>query len=345
MFLTLLALFCVPASCFEYAKSCGKNEVLFLHECFCEPGWESSSKEVLDCSVPNLVVGNCECEPNDLSRSFLKNLSWAHPLGYRCQALCRWNSQVGVPRSLPTEWYDNQKWKQLPFYTKDLPRARHTHLKERLKEFAVAFDHWDYLNNTDLGHVIEFGAGGYTQTRNILEHTNVSISSVTLIDPQVYDYIKIAGCTYKSGVFEVNNKKYTTYLNNSTVEKFGVAQRAQGLINPYDTVIMMNVLVYSLDAFQFLETLHYSLKIGGLLLFHDRYFKDIITSSKCITAGFFTNVLQVHKAVLDHFLSFYSQEPYLSTDQTEGQRMRGKDWCHNLDDERGYWAAVRKLRD
>ena len=34
---------------------------------------------------------------------------------------------------------------------KDLPRARHTHLKERLKEFAVAFDHWDYLNNTDLG--------------------------------------------------------------------------------------------------------------------------------------------------------------------------------------------------
>ncbi len=60
-------------------------------------------------------------------------------------------SQVGVPRSLPTEWYDNQKWKQLPFYMKDLPRARHTHLKERLKEFAVAFDHWDYLNNTDLG--------------------------------------------------------------------------------------------------------------------------------------------------------------------------------------------------
>ena len=219
--------------------------------------------------------------------------------------------------------------------------------------------------------MIEFGAGGYTQTRNILEvlhntlsvdivaahtnglflsffilqHTNVSISSVTLIDPQVDDYIKIAGCTYKSGVFEVNHKKYTTYLNNTTVEKFGAAQRAQGLINLYDTVIMMNVLVYSLDAFQFLETLHYSLKIGGLLLFHDRYFKDIITSSKCTTAGFFTNVLQVHKAVLDHFLSFYSQEPYLSTDQTEGQRMRGKDWCHNLDDERGYWAAVPKLRD
>lgn len=159
-------------SAFEYATSCKKNEVLFMHRCFCEPGWENSDPNGLNCSVPLLQVGNCECEPNDVERKFLKDLSWQHPLGYRCQALCRWNSQLGMPRSLPTEWYDNQKWKQLPFYQKDLPKTRPSHMKERLKEFSDAFSSWGYLNGTNLGRVIEFGAGGYTQTRNILEVTH-----------------------------------------------------------------------------------------------------------------------------------------------------------------------------
>jgi hypothetical protein len=169
------------------------------------------------------------------------------------------------------------------------------------------------------------------------------MEEVTLVDPQVDDYIKIRGCTYHSGVFEANGKRYITHLNNTTVEKFGAAQRAQGLTHRYDTVIMMNVLEYSLDAFEFLETLHESLKPGGLLIFHDRWFNDIVKSSRCKTAGFFTNVLQVSKGVLDHFLSFYDTKPFLSTEQTEGQKLRGSYWCQGLDNEQGYWAAVRKI--
>ena len=38
------------------------------------------------------------------------------------------------------------------------------------------------------------------------------------------------------------------------------------MLAPFDTVIMMNILVYALDAFQFLETLHASLKVGGLIV-------------------------------------------------------------------------------
>jgi hypothetical protein len=129
--LLVLAVFCTQLFAFEYATKCKKNEVLFLHRCFCEPGWESASSDpkVLDCSVPLMQIGKCDCEPNDAERSFLRNISWQHPLGYECQALCRYNSQVGVPRSLPVEWYDNQKWKQLPFYLKDLPKTVHPILK------------------------------------------------------------------------------------------------------------------------------------------------------------------------------------------------------------------------
>lgn len=42
-----------------------------------------------------------------------------------------------------------------------------THI--RLREMANGFDHFKKLNNTHLGSVVEFGAGGYTQTRNIFE--------------------------------------------------------------------------------------------------------------------------------------------------------------------------------
>ena len=49
--------------------------------------------------------------------------------------------------------------------------------------------------------------------------------------------------------------------------------------------------------------------------------------------------------ILDFNLSFYDTQPFLSTEQTEGQKMRSGYWCQGLDDERGYWAAVRKLGD
>ncbi len=68
------------------------------------------------------------------------------------------------------EWKDNQVWRQLGFYRKDLPiQGRQSHLIARLDEFARGYGHWTYLNNTALGSVIEFGAGGYTQLRNVME--------------------------------------------------------------------------------------------------------------------------------------------------------------------------------
>lgn len=74
----------------------------------------------------------------------------------------------------------------------------------------------------------------------------------------------------------------------------------------YDTVIVMNVLVYALDAFEFLSTVHNALKPGGLLLFHDRYFDNWAKSSKCKTAGFTVNVLQVTSIFEAVVLKLYS---------------------------------------
>ncbi len=65
--------------CFGYGESvCKINEVHFMNKCFCEPGWESSSPHILNCTVPVIDINGCYCEPHDVERTFLKNESWLY---------------------------------------------------------------------------------------------------------------------------------------------------------------------------------------------------------------------------------------------------------------------------
>jgi hypothetical protein len=88
--------------------------------------------------------------------------------------------------------------------------------------------------------------------------------------------------------------------------------------------------------------MHRSVKMGGLLIFHDRWFDNHVISSKCNTAGFFTNILQVSKPLLEHFLTFFGDVIYMNTNQTADAAHRSKYWCLGKDEERGYFAIVRK---
>lgn len=132
------------------------DSVIQLNLIRCEPGWEPPG-----CKTPILSNGDCDClSDKQQDRSFLKNSSWTHPKGYRCEALCKWNKDVGVPRAPYNEWKDNQVWRQLSFYQKDLPKTANnamTHLKIRLNEFDEGFKKFTYLEGTDLGDVIELG--------------------------------------------------------------------------------------------------------------------------------------------------------------------------------------------
>jgi hypothetical protein len=363
----VLAVYALAASALSVQRlKCDKSEVLFLGKCFCSPGYERKDPSSVTCDVPLLRIGDCECESNRLSSvdrdAFLLDPKWAHPKGYRCTALCRYTSEMGVVTSIEQEWNENQKWRQLSFYRKELTmtslRKTYTHMQQRLDEFADGFERFGALNGTNLGHVIEFGAGGYTQTRNILEHSDATLESVTLVDPQIFDYRSIAASSFASGKLVVPARQamatassassssslpppgYPTVLSNLTVEEF--SRHLGG--KQYDTVVMMNVLVYARNALEFLSSLHASLKVGGTLIFHDRWFADSVTSSQCKTAGFSIHIIQVRKPLLDHFLSHYSAGPLLSSRQTAGQLDRSKNWCKWKDDEMGYWAIVRKER-
>lgn len=170
----------------------------------------------------------------------------------------------------------------------------------------------------------------------------MQVDHVTLLDPLMDHYLHVGGCPFSSGQLIVKDRVLPTRLLNITVEKYG---KIVPSTEKYDTVIIMNIIVYAMDAFQIMETIHKVLKPNGLLIFHDRWFDDPQRSSKCKTSGFTVNVLQVSKPLLDHFLSFYSREPFFSTNQTKEQHGRSWGWCLGQDNEQGFWVAGRKIRE
>lgn len=324
------------------------NELSFFGKCFCMPGWERSKTDE-KCTRP-VDFSDCWCLPGGL---FNHSAPWpsenAKKAGgdgrIRCMGLCNSNSEVGAPFAIVEEWKDNQVWRQESFYRKELHQTknphRRNHLRTRLIEFSDAYANWHYLEGINLGNVIEFGAGGYTQTRNMLEHVNAKMASVVLVDPLINSYKKMDGCSYASGQLMVNGTTYPTVLSNDTAESY--FDRDINKSVQYDTVVIMNVMVYSLNALKFLTNIHRAVKPGGLLIFHDRYFQNIERSSKCKTSGFLINTVQASKIVIDHFLAQFEVKPvFLNLNQTEGERSRSRDWCLNLDDERSYFGVWRK---
>ena len=259
---------------------------LFLGKCFCAPGWERDPVSG-KCSLPLLKNGDCDCPPDvrDRNEKYLRNTSWVHQLGYRCSSLCRWNSELGTIRSDPHTWEFNQKATQLRFYRGDLPKASmntYNHLRKRLDEFGESFDQFRSINGSNLGNVCEFGAGPWTQMRSIMSRVNVTVNSITLVEPQIHDYRKIQGCSYQHG----HLLGLPTTLVAKPVEDFGKENTIQ-----FDTIIDMNVLVYVQDALSYLTTLYNSLKMYGILIFHERWFNDSVKSSKCKSAGYNHNVI------------------------------------------------------
>jgi len=206
-------------------------------------------------------------------------------------------------------------------------------LIERVEEVAEAFGHFRSIKDFSLGRVVEFGCGPFTQLRNIMMNQNVTISSVVLVDPLIYDYKKIPGCTYEKGSF----LGYRAELVSSGIECFRSLSEEK-----FDTVIMINVLEYGVDALKILTTLYDSLKVKGLLIFQERWYEDSVKSSKCITYDH--DPIQVRKPLLEHFLSHFEDRLFFNSDKTEVQRARGEKGCRYLDDEREFTVVARKVK-
>jgi SAM-dependent methyltransferase len=138
---------------------------------------------------------------------------------------------------------------------------------DRNEQHAEWFDHYGVVNGSKLGMILEIGSGPFTQTKTILDNIrkrgeSLLIESITLADPLMLLYhSRVPSCSYKSGSLE----GYPT--------QFIAAGGEDLFLKPaYDTVIMINVLEHCRDVIKVLENLHAAIKVGGILVFGERWY-------------------------------------------------------------------------
>ena len=100
-------------------------------------------------------------------------------------------------------------------------------------------------------------------------------------------------------------------------------------IEQYDTVISINVIEHTQDAFKYLTGLYLSLKDDGLLIFHERYYDD-----NEISNGDLYHPIRIKRIILDRFLMGFDILFNNCSANYEGRK-----------GEEGYYVIARKLNN
>jgi len=118
-----------------------------------------------------------------------------------------------------------------------------------------AFNDYECLKNENLPRVIELGCGPFT---NLRVFPDLGFTKIDLLDPLINTYLSHRNCTYANKA--LFNKPVT--LHEMPVESFRVEE-------PYDLVIIINVLSHCMDANKALEVTYNAVRKGGYIVFHE----------------------------------------------------------------------------
>jgi len=168
-----------------------------------------------------------------------------------------WNDKEGIVKVDYDRWLQAQKfekdgWTEYWYNCRD----------DRPMEHYNLFNSYSDVPH-DIGAIVEFGCGPFTQLKHIIEFGNRQFSSITLVDPLINDYLNMDNCTYKDNS-----------LLGCPVEFFNCQAEKFTRSNYYDTAICINVLEHVQDVLAVLDKLHDTLKTGGLIIFGERTYDD-----------------------------------------------------------------------
>ena len=261
------------------------------------------------------------------------SLSSCPPHLRSCSYLCYSHDSYGVATVPTSLWKVSQKaeadlWRSVGGSSSDSGN------NDRAAEHWRSFENLSCLpKGMELGNVIEVGAGPWTQVKGFLHiRPDLQVKQFTIWEPSADRYMtEVASCSYSNGKalrkfdgsgnhnFSVNvistggeslisgdrssQQQYDTlgthYSCNLDINTYS-RNRLILLNEPFFTylAVSINVIEHVQDAFEYLTGLYVSLKPGGLLIFHDRYY-----SNAQITDGDVFHPIRIKKKVLDHFLS------------------------------------------
>ncbi len=153
---------------------------------------------------------------------------------------------------------DRERWEVAQSYERgtwmfDGANAR----DDRNMEHAEHFQGYAVLEGRRLPRVIELGCGPFTNARLVLPRLT-GCAEVTLLDPLVDSYLRHRNCTYGSG--ELCGVPVTTVA--SSIEDSRLTQ-------PYDLLILVNVLEHCFNVPRVFDVVTSALRPGGILVFAD----------------------------------------------------------------------------
>ena len=184
---------------------------------------------------------------------------------------------------------------------------------DRSEEQARGFGHFVALPSLGGAHA-EFGCGPFTQTLTSLlaERPDLKFSSITLLDPNALEYVKdVAKCSFRSGRLVPDTPTYVV----------AAGAEARLFTEAFDSLLIVNVLEHTQNAFAVLHNVWASLKPGGILIFQDMAF------DRPPVMGGNAGELSMHpvhlrSAALDFFLRHF-QPLYRNNDGTVECSLRG----------------------
>jgi hypothetical protein len=327
---------------------CPKNSFCYLGTCICHPGFtghdcgirlKGNPFNILDCpNLSNELLTTMDIDaPLDAlggEHSQIKNKTLCNPPTNPkfCSYLCYSHNAYGVA-VVPTELWraaqfaEANLWKQIG--SQALPT---TDANDRSIEHWSAFDNLNCLeNNIRFGQTIEVGAGPWTQIKGFLHiRSDITIDKLTVWEPSAERYMKeVPTCSYKNsklaryGNFKGVHDDFEVIINSKGGELLG--NNSEYI--QYDTLISINVIEHVQDAFKYFTGLYKSIKTGGLLIFHDRYYDD-----DTVVGGDHYHPIRIKKSVIDRFLSGFNIIYNNCTAHYDNRK-----------NEKGYYVVARKL--
>lgn len=159
---------------------------------------------------------------------------------------------AGIVRVTTDRWRLAQKFEETYWMTHALGATC-----DRSEEHASCFNHYRCLPE-NLGTMLEAGCGPFTQVAMILGSGHTA-DFVMLVDPLASEYLKHPNCAYKNKM--MGGKQIG--LLSCPIEDFQQSRY-------FDTAVCVNVLEHVVDADVAMWNITSSLRLGGLLVFHER---------------------------------------------------------------------------
>ena len=292
-----------------------------LGRCICSPGWSGES-----CTIPWVdSVPACspvKCESAGLADDGVSQLLYCND---NPSDTCHLHPQYGVLKVPKERWLLAQQaelslWNAMA----DTDNDRSEYHTDRFQRFEA-------IQNINLGHVLEMASGPFTQLAHIMQISNATVESITLVDPLLRQYMsEVEQCSYKDG-----------YLLGHPVTLIMAGGEELRMGSRYDTVIMINGIEHCQDAIRVLRNVYDALKPGGLFVFHERYF-DFYSGRPYelheSLLDFIFHPIRINRNFFEWFLSHFEQVYYVESRFSGGRSADDKN--NEL-----YFIGRKKLQD